>query len=929
MISTEKDSLQDGGPEVVEGATRLQESGLLETWAVIRRRKGILIFGVFAGLILGGLYYFAATPIYESQVQILVMQKDANLPARGEKGNDLQNSSTYDDLLATHIQIFQSPRIVADAIFKNVVFKKVDEKTGQVVVDEETGEPVLAGWQDLKTFKDQLEGNKTSPLVEYVSDSAAMQYVKDSAAVQYVKDLGLMQSVRPSESAQGLERFDPVQFVIENLEVSKGGEGQAKDAHVLCAAFRGPYPDECKIILNALVESYQNFLGDTFKDTSDDAIALMETARRELRWGKVDSEGEGEGSDEEEAGGKPRDASQEEGKSEKSLADLEKEYRALPRDVPLAQLEQFYSHFRRHAPLLWTGETSSNPHKERLRAIQTSLSEIRLQKTQTQARLEVIEDALQGKDLDQYSDLDKLALLSDKDVDRLSLMLSATRGDTASEAFMSQQPWRSEVASTEFERLLTLLLREKEMLQDFGPEHPEVQKIREQIELTRDYLESKSIPRVEEEPAFDPAGLLVAHVKLLQHDLDELGKREKDLEAMAEDARTLVKESEDYELLDEMLRNEIARKRELYNAVVERLTQINLIKGYGGFVTEPISPVQAAEEPVAPILLLVLAIGGMAGLFLGSGLAWAVDAADRTFRCPEEVRQALQLPIMADVPALMTRKRKLHSTSNGDGRPQVDLTVVAQHQPKSRQAEAIRGLRTALYFSTHGGGQKVIQITSPHPKDGKTTIAANLAVSMAQSGKKVLLVDADLRHPRIHQVFDIERDVGLSNVIIGEAELPDAAQNGCVENLWILTSGPHPPNPSELLTLPEFEQFLEVARRQYDFVLLDSPPLLAVSDPAVVAPRVDGVLLTIRIEKNGRPGAVQARDMLASLGADVLGVVINGLNRDSNYGYGYYGSKYGYGYRYGYGYGYGYGYAYGEGKRHSHYYTEEEEVSKS
>ncbi len=176
-----------------------------------------------------------------------------------------------------------------------------------------------------------------------------------------------------------------------------------------------------------------------------------------------------------------------------------------------------------------------------------------------------------------------------------------------------------------------------------------------------------------------------------------------------------------------------------------------------------------------------------------------------------------------------------------------------------------------------------------------------MAVSVAQSGKRVLLVDCDMRKPMVHRLFGVDSRRGLSQVIIGEIELADAVRQSSVPNLWVLPAGPQPPNPSELLTLPRFEQFLKSVREQYDLVVVDTPPLLAVSDPSVVAPRVDGVLLTMRIRKNGRPEALRAKEILDGLGVDVFGIVINGVDQNRNYGMT---GRYGYGYGYADGYGY-------------------------
>jgi capsular exopolysaccharide synthesis family protein len=197
-----------------------------------------------------------------------------------------------------------------------------------------------------------------------------------------------------------------------------------------------------------------------------------------------------------------------------------------------------------------------------------------------------------------------------------------------------------------------------------------------------------------------------------------------------------------------------------------------------------------------------------------------------------------------------------------------------------------------LFFSAHSQGHKVVQITSPKKGDGKTTLAANLAYSIAQSGKKVVLVDADLRNPCVGRVFPVTSTVGLTSVLEGGVDLASAIQPSLLPELSILPCGPLPSNPAELLTSPRLQELLDSLRQQYDFVLVDTAPLLTVTDPCVVAARVDGVLLTIRLSLTGPPHAQQAQEILSSLGANLLGVVINGIsNRSTTYGYG---ASYGY-----------------------------------
>ncbi len=343
------------------------------------------------------------------------------------------------------------------------------------------------------------------------------------------------------------------------------------------------------------------------------------------------------------------------------------------------------------------------------------------------------------------------------------------------------------------------------------------------------------------------------------------------------------------ELAGESLRKEVARKQELYDAVLDRLREINLVKDYGGLITDVISPVELGEK-VSPKLPLVLMMGLAAGLVLGIAAAFGAEQLDPSFHTSEEVRNVLDLPILIGLPKVAT----VHVPSHGELKDStIHPTLVAFHRPRSREAEAFRGLRTSLLFSSRGRRQSTIMVTSANPGDGKTLLAANLAVSIAQSGRKVLLIDGDLRRPRVHQLFGVNVDVGVSSLVCGHTDPPDAVQQTAIENLSVVTCGPIQANPAEILTAPEFEQSLQVYRQQYDFVIVDSPPLLAVSDPCIISPLVDGVIITVRINRDSRAQAIRAKELLESVNANVLGVVVNEVDVVAGDGFSF--RRYGYG----------------------------------
>jgi capsular exopolysaccharide synthesis family protein len=177
----------------------------------------------------------------------------------------------------------------------------------------------------------------------------------------------------------------------------------------------------------------------------------------------------------------------------------------------------------------------------------------------------------------------------------------------------------------------------------------------------------------------------------------------------------------------------------------------------------------------------------------------------------------------------------------------------------------------------------VLQITSAEPEDGKSTLACNLALAIAQSGKKVLLLDADLRRPRIQNLFGLRGDIGLTDVLSGEIEWRTAVVDTRIPRLSVLGAGQLPPNPAELLAASAFEALLSDMRRDFDYVLVDTPPLLAVSDPCVVAAATDAVLLVVNISKNRRDTIRRVQQTIATHGMKVLGVIVNGVTPEADY----------------------------------------------
>lgn len=282
--------------------------------------------------------------------------------------------------------------------------------------------------------------------------------------------------------------------------------------------------------------------------------------------------------------------------------------------------------------------------------------------------------------------------------------------------------------------------------------------------------------------------------------------------------------------------------------------------------------------PVSPRPLRNLVLAGLAGLLLGIALAVLRDTLDNTVKTPEDIMTIAGLPTLASI--------------GYDGRAS-SRPLVVQDDPNTPRAEAFRQLRTNLQFVEIDQPLRSLVVTSPLPGEGKSTSACNLAITLAQAGIRVLLVEGDLRRPRIPTYLGIEGGVGLTSVLIGQVELADAVQTWGTNGLAVLPSGPLPPNPSELLASTGMRALMELLENTYEVVVVDAPPLLPVTDAAVIATLTSGALLCIRVGKVRNEQVRRAMEALKAVDATVLGCV---LTMAPTRGHGSYAYGYGYGY---------------------------------
>lgn len=334
-----------------------------------------------------------------------------------------------------------------------------------------------------------------------------------------------------------------------------------------------------------------------------------------------------------------------------------------------------------------------------------------------------------------------------------------------------------------------------------------------------------------------------------------------------------------------MIEADIRRLELSCNNVYDMMKQLKLADDVG---LQKISVVETAMEgvQVEPDKPSIIMIALLSGLVMGIGLAYLREFTDQRLRSADEIKQVVGLPILGVVPHIQNART-------------LQQRGLAVHlDPMSDVAEAYRTIRTAVYFGFPEGTAKTILCTSPAPGDGKSTLASNLAAAMAQAGNKILLLDADFRKPAQHKIFELKTKVGLSSVLAGESELDDAILETPVAGLHLLPCGPIPANPSEILNSQTFADLLEDLSTRYDHILLDSPPVMPVTDSRILAASCDATILNLRAEKSTRKGGVYARDTLRSVGSRLLGVVVNDVPRRKGV-YGYYYSEtesYSYGY---------------------------------
>lgn len=409
----------------------------------------------------------------------------------------------------------------------------------------------------------------------------------------------------------------------------------------------------------------------------------------------------------------------------------------------------------------------------------------------------------------------------------------------------------------------------------YTAEHPSMVAVRQRIALVEESLNretSKILRSLDEEyqTAVETEGRLKSVIDGVKTEAIELSMKE------IEYSR-LTRERDNNKALYTLVLN---RKKEADLTQMLRVNNVRVLEA-----------ALAPTIPIRPRVHMNMAVALVLGLMLGIGLAFAVDYLDNSLKSQEQVERILALPFLGIVPAIKPEK----------GSPAVDDRgrdhYIVSH-PRSSVAECCRTVRTNLMFMSPEAPARTLMVTSSGPREGKSTTVMNLAITMAQSGARTLIVDTDMRRPRLHKSFKTKNDAGISSLILGEVALERAVQETGIERLHVLPCGPIPPNPAELLHTDAFRHVLESLKQRYDRVIFDSPPVAAVTDAQVLGSMVDGVVLVVNAGKTSWQAALQARRRLQDVGSKIFGVVLNNVDLDDKrsghyYDYYYYYGTYG------------------------------------
>jgi succinoglycan biosynthesis transport protein ExoP len=509
--------------------------------------------------------------------------------------------------------------------------------------------------------------------------------------------------------------------------------------------------------------------------------------------------------------------------------------------------------------------------------------------SEQQAKVEKAERALlefggrEGRFVEQMAELEKkVAALNEA-------ILTARTERIAKEALLAQAqrlgpnelqnlPYFSarSQASTLRSQVADLQREQARLSETLGDRHPDMLRLRDQVRAAEDKLRSE----------------MSIAVRSLEAEVQAARQQEAALQANLESVR---RESQDFgrKSIDYgILKREVDTNQQLFQTLMTRAKETGLETKLNYANVRIVEKAQRPRSPISPDKRRNYEMGLLVGLGLGLAISFLFEYLDNTFKTPDDVKEHLGVPFLGMVPDGSSSLKGAPGARKGA--PVAAHSPTMLRSPKSAVAEAYRVIRTNLIFSSADRTGRVLIFTSANPSEGKTTTVANVAASLAINGSRVLAVDADLRRPTMHQHFNVMKSPGLSDLIVGKARPSDVIQKTQFGGLQILTCGYVPPNPTELLGSSSLREILGALRTHYDWVLIDTPPVLAMADTSVLSPLADGVVIVVGAESSNRPAVQRAVEQIRSVNGRLLGAILNRVNFERNsYYYGqYYGEYY-------------------------------------
>ena len=439
--------------------------------------------------------------------------------------------------------------------------------------------------------------------------------------------------------------------------------------------------------------------------------------------------------------------------------------------------------------------------------------------------------------------------------------LRTDRSALESYPLILQNPFVSQLRT----QLADLQRQQAQLSERYGERHPEMVRVKTAIEST----EKRLVQEVDKT------------VEGIRGELNAARQQERSLtnalDAQKAETLSLNRKGLEYDGLE----REAVSHRQLYEALLRQANRVGLESEVKATSVRIVEPAEAPGVPIRPDTFRTLLLSTMAGLLLAAGLVVARELLDRRLRTPEEVQSALGVPCIGLMPIV-------------DGIKDPDTAPIMDVNAPPQFSEAVRQVRIEVMLGIPGEGTRVLLVTSTAPREGKTVVASNIAAALGAADERVLIIDADMRRPRVHHALDAKREPGLSSALVGRIDPRAAIAKTTLQGVSVLPAGPQPPNPTELFAQGRFRKLLDAVAGDFDWIIVDSPPVRVVSDALILAQEVSGIVFVVGADMTRRDTARDAIDMLKQANRNVIGAVLNQaeLVRHASYYGRYYNASY-------------------------------------